>query len=77
MKFAESAGSEEVRAIRMDHVNEVVMLESVLKLAKDTGKVQPEIRDLLRKLAGVDDLQRKGGKKTLQKGIINDDIAPD
>jgi len=62
-KFADGAGAEEIRAIRMDHVNELVLLEHYYKEAKESGKLQPEVRDLIRRLAGIDDMQRKGPKR--------------
>lgn len=73
LKFADDASADDIRAIRMDHVNELVLLEHYYRQAKETGKLQPEVRDFVRKLAGMDDAQRKGGKKNLPK-VINDDL---
>jgi hypothetical protein len=72
-RYAETANPDEIRAIRMDHVNEIALLEHYYREAKESGKLQPEVRDLIRKLAGVDDMQRKVSKKGL-KNVINDDI---
>jgi hypothetical protein len=73
VRYAETANADEIRAIRMDHVNEIALLEHYYREAKESGKLQPEVRDLIRKLAGVDDMQRKGSRKGL-KNVINDDI---
>ena len=73
LKFADGASGEDIRAIRMDHVNELALLEYYFREAKESGKLQPEVRDLIRRLAGIDDTQRKGPKKNL-KNVINDDI---
>lgn len=72
VKFADSATAEDIKAIRMDHVNDLVLLEHYCREAKESGKLQPEVRDLIRKLAGIDDAQRKGMKKNLKNVIIDD-----
>ena len=73
VKFASGISVEDIRAIRMDHVDEFALLEHYYREAKESGKLQPEIRDLIRKLAGIDETQRKGPRKGL-KNVINDDI---
>lgn len=75
-RFVEDATAEDIRAIRMEHINEVALLEYYYRQAKETGKLQPEVRDFIRRLAGIDESQRKPTKKNL-KNVINDDIKTD
>lgn len=75
LRFAASLSADDVSAIRAEHTNEIVLLEHYLRKAKENGHVQAEMRDLMRKLAGIDDSQRKPSKKSLQKNGINDVIA--
>ena len=77
VKFAEDATSEDIKAMRRDHVNDMDLLEHVFKQSKESGKIHPEMREFLRKIMGVDGAVRKSAKKGLQKDIINDDIPFD
>lgn len=74
LKFSEDLTSDDLRAIRADHVNEITLFEHYFKKAKETGQIPSEIRDFIRKMAGNNDTQRKPLKKNLQKTVINDDI---
>lgn len=72
-KFAETFGSDEIREIRAEHVDEFTLLEHYYRQAKESGKVEPEVRDLIRKLAGIEGAQKRPQKKGLQNSI-NDGI---
>lgn len=73
-RFCGDVSADDIRAIRMDHINEMVLLEHYYRQAKDSGKIDPQVRELIRRLAGIEDTQKKGIKKSLQKTNINDDI---
>ena len=77
IKFAENFNSEDLKAMRMDHIDEMSLLEHYYKKAKENGQVQPEVRDLLRKLAGIDEAQKRSSKGRLTRNVINDDIDKD
>ncbi len=74
-RFYASFGETEIKAIRADHFDEISMLDSILRQARETGRVPNEIRALLQKQMGLDDLAKKSGKTKLTKNSINDGIA--
>ena len=73
LKFADDASADDIRAIRMDHVNELVLLEHYYREAKESGKLQPEVRDFVRNSPEWTMRSGKDRKKRLPK-VINDDI---
>ena len=78
LKYAESVSNDDIRALRMDHTDEIALLEHYLTTAKKSGKsLAPEVRDFLRKFSGLDEPQKKAPKKGLQKNDINDVIIVD
>lgn len=75
-KFARDCSDQEIRDIRAEHFDEVAVLESLLRKAKETGSVPSELREILQKELRLDEPGRKKARKTLQSNIINDDIMP-
>lgn len=75
-KFAKDCSDQDIRDIRAEHFDEVAVLESLLRKAKETGSVPSELREILQKELRLDEPGRKKARKTLQSNIINDDIVP-
>lgn len=73
-RFNETLTEAEIKEIRMEHFDEVAMLENILRQAKESGKVPAEFKGLLQKHLGMDEVQKKRTKKALTEDIINDDI---
>ena len=71
LKFKETFGIEEIGHIRAIHIDEIAFLESLLKKAKESGKVPTQVRELLRLHIG-NDLASKKNKKVLFAEGIND-----
>jgi len=67
----------DVRDIRSKHFNEVAMLESILRQAKETGHVSLELRELLQKQLGMDESPKKRIKRGLTDNVIIDYIEPE
>lgn len=72
VRCAQSLTEQDIREIRAAHFDEVAMLEALLKQAKDTGEVAPELRSLLQKQMGLPAVPKKPTKKGLQENSIND-----
>ncbi len=70
--FKEHIDDSLIRDIRADHYDEVAVLESILKKAKETGKVPTEFKHLLQKQIGLDVSVKKKSKTTLTGEGIND-----
>jgi hypothetical protein len=73
-RFDETLTEAEIKEIRMEYFDEVAMLESILRQAKESGKVPTEFKGLLQKHLGMDEGPKKRPKKALTEDIINDDI---
>lgn len=73
-RFAKGCTDQDIRDIRAEHFDEVSVLESLLRKAKETGSVPSELREILQKELRLDEPGRKKARKTLQSNIINDDI---
>lgn len=74
-RFAKGCTDQDIRDIRSEHFDEVAVLESLLRKAKETGSVPSELREILQKELRLDEPGRKKARKTLQSNIINDDIV--
>ena len=74
IKYAEGFSDADVRDIRGKHFNEVAVLESILRQAKETGHVSQELRELLQKQLGMDEFPKKRAKRGLTDNVINGDI---
>jgi hypothetical protein len=73
-RFNDSLSETEIKEIRMEHFDEVAVLESILRRAKESGRVPAELRGLLQKQLGMDEAPKKRPKRALTEDIINDDI---
>lgn len=74
-RFGESLSDEDIKLIRQDHFNEVAMLEAMVRQIKKSGKVPVEMRAIIQKQMGFDEVSKKKTKKSLQNNVINDDIV--
>jgi hypothetical protein len=75
-RFAETAGEEEFQEIRAAHFDRIAYLEALLKRAKETGVLPPELSAVLQPPCAPAHAIKKG-KKTLTRNAINDDITKD
>lgn len=74
VRFGATLGEDEIREIRAEYLDEFSALDALLRRAKDTGKLPPELKAYLQKEMGFEDAPKKKSKKSLQENIINDDI---
>lgn len=72
LRFAEEIGETEVKEIRAEYFDEIAVLESLLRKAKESGKVPTEFKGLLQKQLGLEDSPRKKPKKALTENVNND-----
>jgi len=75
MRFQGSCSDADIQQIRAENVNEIAVLEAILKKARKSGKLPSEMSTLIQKQLGLDDSPKKVGKSRLTKNIINDDMA--
>ena len=75
-KFADVCGDSDIQEIRAAHFDRIAYLESLLKRAKETGVLPPELNALLQP-QGVPLGPTKKSKKPLTKNITNDEIISD
>ena len=54
-----------IKDIRAEHFDEVAMLESILKKAKESGKVPTDFKALLQKQLGLDEPTKRKNKVAL------------
>lgn len=73
-RFKDDLDDALIKEIRADHFDEVAVLESLLRKAKETGKVPSEFKQLLQKQIGLDVSAKKKNKLTLTDNSINDGI---
>jgi hypothetical protein len=71
IRFNENLETEEIREIRAEYVDEFSALDAILRRAKGSGKLPPELRAYLQKEMGFEDATKKKGKKSLQENVIN------
>lgn len=74
LRFQESLNDAVVKEVRMEYFDEVAMLESILRQAKESGKVPSEFKSLLQRQIASEELPKKSIKKALTKNVINDDM---
>jgi len=75
MRFNASCSDGDIQQIRAENVNEISVLEAILKKARKSGKLPSELSSLIQKQLGFDDLPKKMAKSRLTKNIINDDMV--
>ncbi|HXH30977.1 MAG TPA: hypothetical protein VNJ01_09210 [Bacteriovoracaceae bacterium] len=73
-KFSNELDDVTIKQIRADHFDEIAMFETILRQAKETGKVPSEFKILLHKHQNYEEPSKKKSTKALTKNIINDDI---
>jgi len=74
IKFREALTDAGVQEIRMEYFDEVAVLESILRQAKESGKVPSEFKSLLQKQMILDETPKKKVKKALTNDYCNDAI---
>lgn len=74
-RFSEDLADDEIKEIRAEHLDEFSAIESVLRRAKASGKLPPELKAFIQKQMGFDEAPKKKSKKNLPGNIINDDIS--
>lgn len=74
MRFASQCSDSEIQQIRAENVNELAVLEAILKKAKKTGKLPTDVSLLIHKHLGFQEPAKKSSKSKLTRNNINDDI---
>ena len=74
MRFASQCSDSDIQLIRAENVNELAVLEAILKKAKKTGKLPTDVSQLIHKHLGFQEPPRKPVKSKLTKHNINDDM---
>jgi pyruvate formate-lyase activating enzyme-like uncharacterized protein len=59
LRFNTELDEVQIKEIRAEHFDEVAMLESILRQAKESGKVPSEFKALLQKQLGMDEPSKK------------------
>lgn len=75
-RFADTAGEDEIQELRAAHFDKIAYFETLLKRAKETGVLPPELNGALQTPC-VSTHTTKKARKALPKGTINDDITND
>ncbi len=75
-RFAETAGDDEIQELRVAHFDKIVYLEALLKRAKETGVLSPELAAAIQPPCAPAHLGKKG-KRSLTRNAINDDTIND
>lgn len=65
LRFQNELDESYIKEIRAEHFDELAMLESVLKQAKESGKVPTEFKYLLQKQFGIDEPTKRKSKVIL------------
>ena len=74
MRFASQCGDSDIQQIRAENVNELAVLEAILKKAKKTGKLPTDVSQLIHKHLGFQEPPKKTSKSKLTKNSINDEM---
>lgn len=75
-RFAEAAGEDEIQELRAAHFDRIAYLEALLKRAKETGVLPPELAAAAQPPCGSAQSQKKS-KRSLTKNITNGEIIKD
>lgn len=65
LRFQSELDEAQIKEIRAEHFDEVAMLESILKQAKESGKVPTDFKALLQKQIGLDESPKKKASRAL------------
>lgn len=74
LRFNENLSDTEIKEIRAEYFDEVAVLESILRKAKESGKVPIEFKALLQKQLDTNEPLKRKPKKTLTDNYVNDVI---
>ena len=58
-RWTETCGDRDIEMIRLAHINEVTMLEAIIRKAKESGEMPQELRLLIRKQLAVGPTPKK------------------
>lgn len=72
MQFAKTVAPHDIKAMRLEFLNEISLLELALRRSKDSGKLSPELKKLLMQQMGL--LDEPARRLPKVKGV--DDNAP-
>jgi hypothetical protein len=75
-RFAELAGDDEIKELRAAHFDRIAYFEALLRRAKETGVLPPELNAAIQMPCGPAHAAKKG-KRALTKNTINDDTTND
>lgn len=73
-RFAETAGESEIQEVRAAHFDRIAYLEALLKRAKETGVLPPELAALAQPPCGSTHVSKKNKKPLTRNAIIDDTI---
>ncbi len=65
LRFQSELNEAQIKEIRAEHFDEVAMLESILKQAKESGKVPTDFKNLLQKQLGLDESPKRKSSRSL------------
>ena len=65
LRFQSELDEAQIKEIRAEHFDEVAMLESILKQAKESGKVPTDFKALLQKQMGLDESPKRKSSRAL------------
>jgi hypothetical protein len=65
LRFQSELDEAQIKEIRAEHFDEVAMLESILKQAKESGKVPMDFKNLLQKQFGLDEPTKRKARSAL------------
>jgi hypothetical protein len=68
-KFADECTDQEIRTIRADHFDEIMLLELSLKKFKQAGGLPPELKKMLLSQAGLEDFGKRNAKKSVDNKV--------
>lgn len=74
-RFKDDLDDSMLKEIRADHFDEIAVLESILRKAKESGRVPSEFKYLLQKQIGLDVSVKKKTKQALTENCINDVVT--
>lgn len=63
LKFSENLDEPEIKDIRAEHLDEFSAIDAVLRRAKETGQLPPELRAFIQKQMGFDEAPKRKSKK--------------
>lgn len=75
LRLKDSINDSLIKEIRMEYLDEVAILESILRQAKECGKVPAEFKALLQKQLETNEPSRRKTRKILTENYINDVVS--